>query len=205
MLLASVIPRSHAHLSFVPFLLYSRRLCPFCHCWVCVYVCVWGGGGLSFSILFSYFCIFLLHFGLLQSWPCLVYCLGPCFFHILVVWLIVWFFWWWLGLGLVAFPLFCLLSSLFVVSALSSVRILVSETWLHDYIKNDEIRIPGCNVFREDRTTRLVNSSHKWPVTRKMFPFDGVIMKWKLIFWTILLWANQMISVEFQWPPLDEH
>ena len=29
----------------------------------------------------------------------------------------------------------------------------VSETWLHKYIKNDEIRIPGYNVFRKDRTT----------------------------------------------------
>ena len=25
-----------------------------------------------------------------------------------------------------------------------------------------------------------VNSPHKWPVTRKMFPFDDVIMKWQL-------------------------
>ena len=29
----------------------------------------------------------------------------------------------------------------------------VSETWLHKYTKNDEIRIPGYNVFRKDRTT----------------------------------------------------
>ena len=29
----------------------------------------------------------------------------------------------------------------------------VSETWLHESIKNDEIRIPGYNVFRKDRTT----------------------------------------------------
>ena len=26
-----------------------------------------------------------------------------------------------------------------------------------------------------------VNSPHKWPVTRKMFPFDDVIMKWRMI------------------------
>ena len=25
---------------------------------------------------------------------------------------------------------------------------------------------------------RPVNSPHKWPVTRKMFPFDAVIMNW---------------------------
>ena len=31
----------------------------------------------------------------------------------------------------------------------------VSETWWHEYIKNDEIRIPGYNVFRKDRTTGM--------------------------------------------------
>ena len=29
----------------------------------------------------------------------------------------------------------------------------VNETWLHEYIKNDEIRILGYNVYRKDRTT----------------------------------------------------
>ena len=30
----------------------------------------------------------------------------------------------------------------------------VSETWRHEYIKNDEIRIPGYNnAFRKDRST----------------------------------------------------
>ena len=28
---------------------------------------------------------------------------------------------------------------------------------------------------------RPVNSPHKWPVTRKMFPFDDVIMKWQIL------------------------
>ena len=27
---------------------------------------------------------------------------------------------------------------------------------------------------------RAVNSPHKWPVTRKMFPFDDVILQWSL-------------------------
>ena len=35
---------------------------------------------------------------------------------------------------------------------------------------------------------RPVNSPHKWPVTRKMFPFDDVIMIWTnggLVYWRI--------------------
>ena len=28
-----------------------------------------------------------------------------------------------------------------------------------------------------------VNSPHKWPVTRKMFPFDDVIMQWRICAW----------------------
>ena len=43
-----------------------------------------------------------------------------------------------------------------------------------------------------------VNSSHKWPVTRKMFPFDDVIMwctredvtKWKQFCVTVPLWGE---------------
>ena len=31
---------------------------------------------------------------------------------------------------------------------------------------------------------RPVNSPHKWPVTRKMFPFDDVIMRW--IYWSVM-------------------
>ena len=32
-----------------------------------------------------------------------------------------------------------------------------------------------------------VNSPHKWPVTRKMFPFEGGIMAWSN--WSWVLWA----------------
>ena len=34
-----------------------------------------------------------------------------------------------------------------------------------------------------------VNSPHKWPVTRKMFPFDGVIMWW----WNLILTLSTLI------------
>ena len=37
-----------------------------------------------------------------------------------------------------------------------------------------------------------VNSPHKWPVTRKIFPFDDVIMQW----WFIV---NETLNNIFQW------
>ena len=40
-----------------------------------------------------------------------------------------------------------------------------------------------------------VNSPHKWPVTRKMFPFDDVIVKW--IFFNENLWISIEISLKF--------
>ena len=61
----------------------------------------------------------------------------------------------------------------------------VSNHQLHDYLLNRLFR------RRSKKTSKLhvtglcagnspgpVNSPHKWPVTRKMFPFDDVIMKW---------------------------
>ena len=37
-----------------------------------------------------------------------------------------------------------------------------------------------------------VNTPHIWPVTRKMFPFDDVIMKWSiLLLYTGLFWPRQ--------------
>ena len=42
-----------------------------------------------------------------------------------------------------------------------------------------------------------VNSPHKWPVTRKMFPFDDVIMRFSVCIWEViimhLLWADDLI------------
>ena len=47
-----------------------------------------------------------------------------------------------------------------------------------------------------------VNSPHKWPVTRKMFPFDYVIMK--LMYQLILYLLNIQCAVWFNSPPLDK-
>ena len=41
-----------------------------------------------------------------------------------------------------------------------------------------------------------VNSPHKWPVTRKMFPFDDVFMIWHV--GTCQLWANRLMSWRFE-------
>ena len=35
-----------------------------------------------------------------------------------------------------------------------------------------------------------VNSPHKWPVTRKMFPFDGVIMSLSRCWWSFRIWSH---------------
>ena len=46
--------------------------------------------------------------------------------------------------------------------------------------KSSKLRVTGLCV---GNSPRLVNCPHKWPVTRKMFPFDDVIMiraKWSL-------------------------
>ena len=45
-----------------------------------------------------------------------------------------------------------------------------------------------------------VNSPHKWPVTRKMFPFDDVIMSVRYISW---IWCDGVFEMEghhwFEW------
>ena len=42
---------------------------------------------------------------------------------------------------------------------------------------------------------RLVNSPHKWPVTRKMFPFDDVIMKGNPTATAWILWSERFSYV----------
>ena len=55
---------------------------------------------------------------------------------------------------------------------------------------------------------RPVNSPHKWPVTRKMFPFDDVIMifpKGKFNFWGMKNNTNQSTSAKSHEPTLSKH
>ena len=46
-----------------------------------------------------------------------------------------------------------------------------------------------------------VNFPHKWPVTRKMFPFDDVIME--QVHWRIYAWRSNVLTIEAEtkWPP----
>ena len=37
-----------------------------------------------------------------------------------------------------------------------------------------------------------VNSPHKWPVTRKMFPFDDVFMTWYFLLCNVFIWWYKM-------------
>ena len=53
-----------------------------------------------------------------------------------------------------------------------------------------------------------VNSPHKWPVTRKLFPFDDVIMQmWIILWWEIdrkswrlqILWKYHIWNHKYMW------
>ena len=51
-----------------------------------------------------------------------------------------------------------------------------------------------------------VNSPHKWPVTRKMFPFDDVIMCYLLVYWHVICfidpwyyYVHRQITSVFKW------
>ena len=73
----------------------------------------------------------------------------------------------------------------------------------HDGVSNHEHRDCLLNRLfrrRSNRTSKLrvtglwagihrwpVNSSYKWPVTRKMFPSYDVIMYWPLIWWSVVI------------------
>ena len=63
----------------------------------------------------------------------------------------------------------------------------VSNHQPHDYLHNESKHESSASLaFVRGIHRWPVNSSHKWPVTRKMFPFDDVIMKsndtWVLVF-----------------------
>ena len=49
--------------------------------------------------------------------------------------------------------------------------------------KTSKLRVTGLCA---GNSPRLVNSPHKWPVTRKMFPFNDVIMKYNMILLLLL-------------------
>ena len=63
----------------------------------------------------------------------------------------------------------------------------VSNHHPHDCLRNRLFRRKSKKASKLHVTDICVgNSPHKWPVTRKMFPFDDVIMSWLLHFYAFI-------------------
>ena len=65
--------------------------------------------------------------------------------------------------------------------------------------KTSKLRVTGLCVGNSPGPGP-VNSPHKWPVTRKMFPFDDVIMRCKQPASIVFSW----FSWNTQWPPFTK-
>ena len=61
-----------------------------------------------------------------------------------------------------------------IASQITSLTIVFSTVYSDADQRNHQSSVPLAFVQGIHRGP--VNSPHKWPVTRKMFPFDGVIM-----------------------------
>ena len=66
-----------------------------------------------------------------------------------------------------------------IMGAISSQIISLTIVYSTVYLDADKRKHQSCSslAFVRGIHRRPVNSPHKWPVTRKMFPFDDVIMK----------------------------
>ena len=63
-----------------------------------------------------------------------------------------------------------------IASQITSLTVVYSSVYSDvDQRKTSKLRVTGLCVANSPGP---VNSPHKWPVTRKMFPFDDVIMPW---------------------------
>ena len=61
-----------------------------------------------------------------------------------------------------------------IASQITSLTIVFSAVYLHtDQLKHQR---PASLAFVRGIHRKPVNSPHKWPITRKMFAFDDVIM-----------------------------
>ena len=71
---------------------------------------------------------------------------------------------------------------------------LLSRLFRGRSMKTSKFRVTGLCAGNSPGTGEFL---HKWPVTRKMFPFDDVIMQWQCKYWTLhffLCW-RQCISI----------
>ena len=62
-----------------------------------------------------------------------------------------------------------------IMGAIASQITIVTQSFIQTQIK-ENIKAPRHWLLCGEYTGRPVNSPHKWPATRKMFPFDAVIM-----------------------------
>ena len=71
-----------------------------------------------------------------------------------------------------------------MASQITSFTIVYSAVYSRTYERKHQIS--ASLAFVREIPRGPVNSPHKWPVTRKMFPFDDVIMAWQhqAITWT---------------------
>ena len=61
-----------------------------------------------------------------------------------------------------------------IASQITSLTIVYSTVYSHTDRRKHQS--PAALAFVRGIHRRPVNSPHKWPVTRKMFPFDDVVM-----------------------------
>ena len=88
-----------------------------------------------------------------------------------------------------------------MASLVTSLTIVYSTVYSGAYQRKHQSSASLAFVWGNHRGP--VNSPHKWPVTRKMFPFDDVIMtftlesRWPYNFYAISFWTH--------WPPRVTH
>ena len=70
------------------------------------------------------------------------------------------------------------ITSVYMYYDVPAPRLLLNRLFTHRSKKTSKLRVTGLCV---GNSPRPVNSSHKWPVTQKMFPFDDVIMQFELV------------------------
>ena len=92
-----------------------------------------------------------------------------------------------------------------IASQITSLTIVYSTVYSK---KTSKLRVTGM-AFVRGIHRRPVNSQHKWQVTRKMFPFDDVIMWRLLLWWYIIYLCKALVAIQFMDPSwlfrLDSH
>ena len=80
-----------------------------------------------------------------------------------------------------------------IASQITSLMIFFSAVYLDRHQRKHQSSMSLAFVRGIHR--RPVNSPHKWPVTRKMFPFDDVIMSHKQLCWVRVQKHTELIQI----------